>query len=77
MGFTEDNGTINQIHVLSPADIEHAVQLDNTTVEAATTNYDLATSDVTFGTQPRKYYIDSDGNVFWLINERIGLVIKI
>jgi hypothetical protein len=75
LGFTEDHGSISQIHTLSTQDLELAQSLDNVAIQEQ--DVELTPSGVTFGTAPRKYYIDSDGNIYWVLNQSIGLVERV
>jgi hypothetical protein len=73
LGLTLDNTTIEQNHIVVTQDIEHGLTLDNTTISGGATVI-IQPGDITFGTAPRDYYIDSDGEIYWVIDQTLGLV---
>jgi hypothetical protein len=83
LSLTTDNATIIQIHNLSPNDTSLSTLIDSTIIQQ--TNFLLSPNDISITTtidqvtfpeyvEARKYYIDSDGNIYWVINQDIGLV---
>lgn len=60
-----DNTTLTQVHTLQTQDIGLLLRIDSTAVDDGTTQ------------AQRSYYIDSDANVYWVINQSIGLVEKV
>lgn len=85
--LASDNDTIAQNHILSPADLAISLAEDATTIEHILV---FSPADITHslrldkgyaydGTPPveRDYYVDSSGNIYWVVNETIGLVEKV
>lgn len=75
LGVTLDGTTIDQVHILTPDDIEHAIQLDNVVIEEK--DVELNPDLVTFGRRPRKYWIDTEGNLYWVISQDTGVIMKV
>ena len=77
-----DNDTISQNHVIVPQDMSIALLED---IASITQAHIIATQDIQLNltadntilpsyVEARNYYFDSDGNIYWVINQDIGLV---
>lgn len=63
LGLSMDNTTITQVHTIVAQDIALTLRLDN--------------GKVVVFVAARPYYIDTNGNIYWVLSQEIGLVEKI
>ncbi len=68
--FVADNTTLAQNHSITSQDSFWSFIADNIIVAVQ----GISPDDAYFGGKPRKYYLDSDSNIYWVINENLGLV---
>lgn len=73
--FIADSNAVTQNHVITPDDSYFEFVADATTVSSQ--EVQINGTKAYFGGAPRKYYIDSNGTVYWVINQSAGIVEKV